>query len=86
MRRMFYALAFTSLIFGNTMAAQMTVGDLMKLCTSSNRSEKASCFASRKTSPCAYRKVLAPLKFEHLTQRLRRAALQNLLRFPDPVV
>jgi hypothetical protein len=36
-------LIFTALACINCMAAQMTVGDLMKLCTSSNGSDKASC-------------------------------------------
>jgi len=43
MRSTFFALSFVMLACCDAVAAQMTVGDLLKLCTSSNAADKAAC-------------------------------------------
>jgi hypothetical protein len=43
MRSMLYALSFMMLAGCHAVAAQMTVGDLLKLCSSSSGSDKTAC-------------------------------------------
>lgn len=43
MRSILFALSFMMLACCNAVAAQMTVGDMLKLCTSSKGSDKSAC-------------------------------------------